>query len=72
MLYDEQGRVKGVATGNMGVGKDGEPTDESQLGMELLGKYTILPKARAATVRQLIAKFNLDADSDPQNLRQWY
>ena len=41
VLYDEQGRVKGVATGNMGVGKDGQPTDEFQLGMELLGKYTI-------------------------------
>ena len=33
VLYDEQGSVKGVATGNMGLGKDGEPTDHFQLGM---------------------------------------
>jgi electron-transferring-flavoprotein dehydrogenase len=49
VLYDEQGRVKGVATGNLGVGKDGEPHDGFQLGMELLGKYTCSPRARAAT-----------------------
>ena len=41
VLYDEQGRVKGVATGNLGIGKDGQPTENFQLGMELLGKYTI-------------------------------
>ena len=67
VLYDEQGRVKGVATGNMGVGKDGEPTDEFQLGMELLGKYTIFAEgARGQLGRQLISKFKLDADCDPQ------
>jgi len=38
VLYNEDGSVKGVATGNMGVGKDGEPTENFQLGMELLGK----------------------------------
>src|SRR3954468_3755209 len=41
VLYAEDGGVRGVATGNLGVGKDGEPTDHFQLGMELLGKYTI-------------------------------
>ncbi|MFY8118202.1 MAG: NAD(P)/FAD-dependent oxidoreductase, partial [Roseateles sp.] len=41
VLYDEQGRVKGVATGNMGIGKDGQPHEGFQLGMELLGKYTV-------------------------------
>ena len=41
VLYNEAGAVKGVATGNMGIGKDGEPTDNFQLGMELLGKYTV-------------------------------
>ncbi|MFI0545471.1 MAG: electron transfer flavoprotein-ubiquinone oxidoreductase [Brachymonas sp.] len=67
VLYDEQGRVKGVATGNMGVSKEGEPTGDFQLGMELLGKYTIFAEgARGQLGRQLIAKFNLDANSDPQ------
>ena len=40
VLYNDDGSVKGVATGNLGVGKDGEPTDSFQLGMELHGKYT--------------------------------
>src|SRR5690606_25654551 len=40
ILYDEQGAVKGIATGNMGVGRDGEPTANFQPGMELHGKYT--------------------------------
>ena len=35
VLYDDDGAVRGVATGNMGVGKDGEPTEHFQLGMEL-------------------------------------
>ena len=42
VLFNDDGSVKGVATGNMGVGKDGEPTGEFQLGMELHGKYTIV------------------------------
>ncbi|MBY0235422.1 MAG: NAD(P)/FAD-dependent oxidoreductase, partial [Burkholderiaceae bacterium] len=41
VVYGEDGAVRGVATGNLGVGKDGEPTENFQLGMELLGKYTI-------------------------------
>jgi len=40
VLYNDDGSVKGVATGNMGIGKDGNPTDNFQIGMELLGKYT--------------------------------
>ena len=67
VLYDEQGRVKGVATGNMGVGKDGEPTEAFQLGMELLGKYTIFAEgARGHLGKQLIAKYKLDAGKDAQ------
>jgi electron-transferring-flavoprotein dehydrogenase len=67
VLYDEQGRVKGVATGNMGVGKDGEPTESFQLGMELLGKYTIFAEgARGHLGKQLLAKYKLDAGKDPQ------
>ncbi|UXH80074.1 electron transfer flavoprotein-ubiquinone oxidoreductase [Roseateles amylovorans] len=67
LIYDEQGRVKGVSTGNVGVGKDGEPHDGFQLGMELLGKYTIFAEgARGHLGKQLIAKYQLDAGKDPQ------
>ncbi|HET7524460.1 MAG TPA: NAD(P)/FAD-dependent oxidoreductase, partial [Burkholderiaceae bacterium] len=68
VLYDEQGRVKGVATGNVGIGKDGEPHDGFQLGMELHGKYTVFAEgARGHLGKQLIAKFKLDANRDPQS-----
>ena len=68
VLYNEQGAVKGVATGNMGVGKDGEPTENFQLGMELLGKYTIFAEgARGHLGKQVIAKYQLDAGRDPQS-----
>ena len=67
VVYDEQGRVKGVATGNVGLGKDGEPHEGFQLGMELHGKYTIFAEgARGHLGKQLIAKFQLDAGKDPQ------
>src|SRR5690606_13806879 len=41
VLYGDDGAVRGVATGNLGLGRDGEPTPEFQLGMELHAKYTI-------------------------------
>ena len=67
VLYNDDDSVKGVATGNMGVGKDGNPGDNFQLGMELLGKYTIFAEGtRGHLGKQVIAKFNLNADSDPQ------
>ena len=67
VLYNADGSVKGVATGNMGVGKDGQPLDSFQLGMELLGKYTVFAEgARGHLGRQLMERFNLNADSDPQ------
>ena len=67
VLYNEGGSVRGVATGNMGIGKDGEPTDNFQLGMELLGKYTVFAEgARGHLGRQLIAKYKLDEGKDPQ------
>ncbi len=67
VLYNDNGSVKGVATGNMGVGKDGEPTGDFQLGMELHAKYTIFAEgARGHLGKQIIAKYQLDADSDPQ------
>ena len=68
VLYSESGSVRGVATGNMGVGKDGEPMESFQLGMELLGKYTVFAEgARGHLGKQLIEKFKLDADRDPQS-----
>jgi electron-transferring-flavoprotein dehydrogenase len=68
VLYNDDGSVKGVATGNMGVGKDGEPTGEFQLGMELHARYTIFAEgARGQLGRQLIAKFKLDEGKDPQS-----
>ncbi len=68
VLYDDKGAVKGVATGNMGINKEGEPTAEFQLGMELHGKYTIFAEgARGHLGKQLIAKYRLDAGKDPQS-----
>ena len=68
VLYNEDGSVKGVATGNLGVGKDGEPMESFQLGMELLGKYTVFAEgARGHLGKQLIEKFKLDAGKDPQS-----
>ena len=67
VLYNDDGSVKGVATGNLGVGKDGEPTGEFQLGMELHAKYTIFAEgARGQLGRQLIDRFQLAAGKDPQ------
>jgi electron-transferring-flavoprotein dehydrogenase len=67
VLYDEDGAVKGVATGNMGVGKDGVPGENFQIGMELLAKYTVFAEgSRGHLGRQLIEKFKLDAGCDPQ------
>ncbi len=68
VLYNANGSVKGVATGNMGVGKDGVPMDSFQLGMELLGKYTVFAEgARGSLGKQLIAKYKLDDGKDPQS-----
>ncbi|AOK52548.1 electron transfer flavoprotein-ubiquinone oxidoreductase [Burkholderia stagnalis] len=67
ILYNDDGSVRGVATGNMGVGKDGEPTENFQLGMELHAKYTLFAEGcRGHLGRQLISKFKLDANADPQ------
>ena len=67
VLYNEDGSVKGVATGNMGIGKDGEPTENFQLGMELHAKYTIFAEgSRGHLGRQLISRFKLDEGKDPQ------
>ncbi len=68
VLYGDAGEVRGVATGNLGIGKDGQPSDAFQLGMELRGKYTVFAEgARGHLGKQLIAKFGLDAGKDPQS-----
>ncbi|HEV3432096.1 MAG TPA: electron transfer flavoprotein-ubiquinone oxidoreductase [Paraburkholderia sp.] len=67
VLYNDDGSVKGVATGNMGIGKDGEPTENFQLGMELHAKYTLFCEgARGHLGRQLNEKLKLGKDADPQ------
>ncbi len=68
LLYSDDGAVRGVATGNLGVGKDGQPHGGFQLGMELLGKYTVFAEgARGHLGKQLIAKYALDQGRDPQS-----
>ena len=68
LLYAENGTVRGIATGNMGIGKDGLPHEGFQLGMELLGKYTLFAEgARGHLGKQLIAKYKLDEGKDPQS-----
>jgi electron-transferring-flavoprotein dehydrogenase len=68
ILYDEKGAVRGVATGNMGIGKEGEPKDGFQIGMELTGRYTIFSEgARGHLGRQLLQRFKLTDDKDPQS-----
>ncbi|MBN9426533.1 MAG: electron transfer flavoprotein-ubiquinone oxidoreductase [Burkholderiales bacterium] len=68
ILYRDDGSVRGVATGNMGIGRDGEPTDNFQPGMELLAKYTFFAEgARGHLGRQLIARYKLDEGRDPQS-----
>src|SRR6202161_3038892 len=66
VLYDEKGAVRGIATGDMGVAKDGSHKSSYTRGMELLGKYTLFAEgARGSLTKQLIAKFGLDANSQP-------
>ena len=67
VLYDDKGAVTGVATGDKGVGKTGEPTDRFTRGMELKGKYTIVAEgARGSLAKQLMAKFGLEQGRQPQ------
>ena len=67
ILYDDKGAVRGVATGDMGIGRDGQPTGAHQPGMELLGKYTIFAEgARGNLGKQLLAKYDLCAGKDTQ------
>lgn len=68
VLYDGQGRVVGVATGDQGIGRDGLPTDSYQRGMELHGRYTVFAEgARGQLGKQLIERFGLAEGKDPQS-----
>lgn len=67
VLYDQAGAVRGVATGDMGIGKDGNPTDQHQPGVELLARLTLFAEGcRGSLTKTLLARFALDAESDPQ------
>jgi electron-transferring-flavoprotein dehydrogenase len=68
VLFGEHGQVVGVATGNLGIGKGGQPHGGFQLGMELRGKYTVFAEgARGHLGKQLIARYALDEGRDPQS-----
>jgi electron-transferring-flavoprotein dehydrogenase len=67
VLYDDNGAVTGIATGDMGIGKNRQPNASYTRGMELKAKYTLFAEgARGNLGKQLIAKFNLASDSEPQ------
>jgi len=67
VLYNDNGSVKGVATGDMGVDKNGKPTDAFQRGMELHAKYTFFAEGcRGHLGKQLQARYELNKDADPQ------
>jgi electron-transferring-flavoprotein dehydrogenase len=67
VLYDDEGRVKGVVTSDMGIGKEGEKKSSYQAGYELLGKYTIFAEGcRGNLGEALMKKFDLRRDADPQ------
>jgi len=67
VLFNDDGSVKGVATGDMGVAQDGSHKPSYQPGLELHAKYTFFAEGvRGHLSKQLIRHFALDADSDPQ------
>ncbi|WP_334029028.1 electron transfer flavoprotein-ubiquinone oxidoreductase [Alteromonas sp. P256] len=67
-IYNEDGSVGGVITGDMGVGENGEHKDGYMPGMELRAKYTIFAEGcRGHLGKELISHFNLDKDSSPQH-----
>jgi electron-transferring-flavoprotein dehydrogenase len=67
VLYDEAGRVRGVATGDMGIGRNGEATDRYTPGVELLARETLFAEGcRGSLTKTLVERFHLRADCDPQ------
>lgn len=68
VLYNDDGSVKGIATGDMGIGRDGEKKDGYMPGMELHAKYTLFAEGcRGHLGKELISKFNLDEGKEPQH-----
>jgi electron-transferring-flavoprotein dehydrogenase len=66
VIYGDNGEVRGIATGDMGIGKDGKPTEAFTRGMELLGKYTLFAEgARGSLSKILIAKYDLAKNCEP-------
>ena len=67
LIYGENGEVTGVVAGEFGLNPDGTPGDSYEPGMELLGKYVFLGEGvRGSLSKEVIAKFELDKDSEPQ------
>jgi len=68
IIYNEDGSVGGVITGDMGLDKEGKPKDSFMPGMELKAKYTVFAEGcRGHLGKELIAKFSLNADKSPQH-----
>ncbi|MBK19875.1 MAG: electron transfer flavoprotein-ubiquinone oxidoreductase [Rhodospirillaceae bacterium] len=68
ILYDEEGTVVGVATGDMGIGEDGEPKDSFTPGYELRAKYTLFAEGcRGSLTKGLFEKFDMRNSADPQS-----
>ena len=68
VLYHADGTVKGIQTGDMGIGKNGEPTHNFTPGYELHAKYTLFAEGCGGHLgKRLISQFNLDKDADPQH-----
>src|SRR6266566_1123100 len=67
VLYDDDGRVRGVATGDMGIGRNGEPTERYTPGVELIARETLFAEGcRGSLTKTLIERFGLRAGCDPQ------
>lgn len=67
VLYNDDGSVKGVATGDMGIGKDGQPKATHEQGLELHARYTLFAEGcRGSLTKGLMEKFDLNKDNDPQ------
>ena len=67
MLYDEAGRVRGVATGDLGIGRDGRPTERYQPGVDLAARETLLAEGcRGSLTKTLVERFHLRDGLDPQ------
>jgi electron-transferring-flavoprotein dehydrogenase len=67
VLYDDKGAVVGVATGDMGVNREGQPTEQFAPGMELRARYTLFAEGcRGSLTKTLFDRFNLRDGVDPQ------